>query len=169
MIFFDQSYNIMKTLVKIILLLITCIIALTVSAQKNNKYGFLEITPTVLLNDKHISDYAISIYLDGYRIDSLFISSKKKAKFYVKFDTTYTFLCQKTYCSDKIVIIDTKTSQDLKSKKSNRFNFQVEMLQSLSNKSSDSMDYSVSVIYIDKNKALDESEDFNKNSHLNTE
>ena len=54
-------------------------IAVTATAQKSRKkVDLLEITGAALLNDQRVSDYAISVYLDGTKIDSMYTKSKKK-------------------------------------------------------------------------------------------
>jgi len=161
----------MKAIGKFMLISIISFVAVTANAQKNkSKVELLEITGAALLNDQRVSDYAISVYLDGTKIDSMYTKSKKTIKFYVKFDNVYTFLFQKAGCNDKIVIVNTQVPKGLKSMDDDSFDFEVEMSQSLSKKSKDLEDYPVAVLYIDKKEeALQASAAYNKFTHTNEE
>jgi hypothetical protein len=161
----------MKTIRKYMLIAMISSIAVTATAQKSRKkVDLLEITGAALLNDQRASDYAISVYLDGTKIDSMFTKSKKTIKFYVKFDNVYTFLFQKENCVDKIVIVNTQIPKGLKSMEDDSFDFEVEMSQSLSKGAKDLEDYPVAVLYIDKKEeALQASADYNKFTHSNAD
>jgi len=161
----------MKTIRKIMLIGIISSIAVTATAQKSRKkVELLEITGAALLNDQRASDYAISVYLDGTKIDSMYTKSKKTIKFHVEFDNVYTFLFQKENCMDKIVIVNTQIPKGLKSMDDDSFDFEVEMSQSLSKGAKELEDYPVAVLYIDKKEeALQASAEYNKFTHTNAE
>ena len=144
-----------------------CFSISTSKAQsKHSKTDVLEITGAALLNDERVVDYAISVYLDGTKIDSMYTKSKNTIKFYVAYNQTYTFLFQKLNCVDKIVIVNTQIPKDIKSIKDNTFDFQIEMSQSLSKNSEEVEDYPIAVLYIDKQEeALRASEEYNKFTH----
>ena len=159
----------MKTIRKYLLIAMISSVAVTATAQKSkNKVELLEITGAALLNDQRVSDYAISVYLDGTKMDSMYTKSKKTIKFSVKFDNIYTFLFQKAGCSDKIVIVNTQVPKGLKSLDDDTFDFEVEMSQSLSKNAKELEDYPVAVLYIDKKEeALQASAAYNKFTHTN--
>lgn len=159
----------MKILLKLILVLSITAIALTTNAQnKHEKKDVLEIRGVALLNDQRASNYAISVYLDGRIIDSMYTKSKKTIKFYVAYNQVYTFLFQKADCKDKVVIVNTHISAGLKSMQDDRFDFEIEMSQALSKKSNELEDYSVAVLYIDnKEEMLQANAEYNKLTHTN--
>ena len=161
----------MKTIRKIMLIGIISSIAVTATAQKSRKkVDLLEITGAALLNDQRVSDYAISVYLDGTKIDSMYTKSKKKIKFYLTYDKVYTFLFQKANCVDKIVIVNTQIPAGLKSMEDDTFDFEVEMSQSLAKTAKELEDYPVAVLYIDKKEeALQASAEYNKFTHSNAD
>lgn len=154
-----------------ILICVISIIAVTATAQKSRKKAdLLEITGAALLNDQRASDYAISVYLDGTKIDSMYTKSKKTIKFYITYDRVYTFLFQKENCIDKIVIVNTQIPKGLKSIEDDTFDFEVEMSQSLAKNNKELEDYPVAVLYIDKNEEmLQASAEYNKFTHANAE
>lgn len=126
----------------------------------------LEIKGAALLNDKRTSDYSISVYLDGSRLDSLYSKSKKTLTFYVAYDKVYTFLFQKEHCEDKIVIVNTKLPNGLNSLEDDTFDFEVEMSQALSKNTEELKDYPVAVLLIDKKQEiLQASAAYNKFTH----
>jgi hypothetical protein len=161
----------MKT-IKIITLMLV-IITSTLSVNAQNKRGvkdILKITGAALLNDQRATDYAISVFLDGTRVDSMYTKSKKTIKFYVTYNNVYTFLFQKEGCVDKIVIVNTKLPEGLKSIQDDTFDFEVEMSQSLSKNTKELEDYPVAVLLIDrKEEMLQASADYNKFTHTNSE
>lgn len=161
----------MKTIGRFLLISVISSLTLTSVAQKKVKnVDLLEITGAALLDDQRVSDYAISVYLDGTKIDSMYTKSKKTIKFYVKFDNVYTFLFQKAGCNDKIVIVNTQIPKGLKSMDDDSFDFEVEMSQSLAKNAKELEDYPVAVLYIDKKEeALQASAAYNKFTHTNEE
>jgi hypothetical protein len=160
----------MKTFLKIILMLIGCLIALSSQAQKNSKKSILELTGSALLNNTRTSDYSISVYLDGRIIDSMYTKSKRTIKFYVDYNQVYTILFQKQNCLDKIVIVNTQIPEGLKSMEDDSFDFEIEMSEVLSKKNKELDDYPIAVLYIDKfEEMLQVSADYNKFTHKNEE
>lgn len=138
--------------------------------KKRTVMDVLEITGAALLNDQRASNYSISIYLDGTRIDSTYTKSKKSIKFHVAYNQVYTFLFQKENCLDKIVIVNTQLPQGLKSLQDDTFGFEIEMSQALSKSSKELEDYPVAVLYIDKKEEmLQASAEYNKFTHTNAE
>lgn len=141
--------------------------AFTASAQsKQNTVDVLEITGAALLNDRRVSNYAVSVYLDGTKIDSMFTRSKKTIKFYVSYNKVYTFLYQKKNCMDKMIIVNTQVPEGLKTMADNTFDFDVELSQSLTKNTEDLEDYPVAVLLIDKEEeVLQVSTEYNKLTH----
>jgi hypothetical protein len=166
-----KNIDIMKSIKKIMLLLVVSSIPLMLNAQiKNSKKSVLELTGSALLNNTRTSDYSISVYLDGRIIDSMYTKSKKTIKFYVDYNQVYTILFQKENCMDKIVIVNTKIPHGLKSLEDDTFDFEVEMSQSLAKSAKELEDYPVAVLYIDKkNEVLQASTEYNKFTHSNAE
>lgn len=155
----------MIKLKKLVLILLFNTIAFTAISQKR-KTNFLEITGTALLDDKPTDNYAISVYLDGTKIDSMYTKKVKSIFFLVKYNELYTFLFQKKNCQDKIVIVNTSIPEGLDKMKDDIFEFEVEMTQSLVKKSEDLEDYPVAVLRINKEEELLEaSEVYNKFTH----
>ena len=161
----------MKKLNTYVILFIVSTLTLTATAQKKNKKNHvLEITGAALLNDQRTSEYAISVYLDGTRIDSLYSKSKKTIKFYISYNKVYTFLFQKEKCADKIVIVNTQVPAGLKNIQDETFDFEVEMSQVLSQNNKELEDYPVAVLYIDKKEeAIQASAEYNKFTHINAD
>ncbi len=161
----------MKTLLKLILVLIFITVTLDSNAQKiRSKKDVLEITSAALLNNQRASNYAMSVYLDGRIIDSMYTKSKKTIKFYVAYNQIYTFLFQKENCLDKIVIVNTQLPKDMKSIQDDTFDFEIEMSQVLSKNSKELEDYPVAVLYIDKKEEmLQASAKYNKFTHTNAD
>lgn len=147
------------------------IISITANAQKKViANDLLEITGAALLNNQRASDYSISVYLDGTRIDSIYSKSKKNIKFYVAYEKVYTVLFQKANCIDKIVIVNTILPKGLKSMHDNTFDFEVEMSQVLSKNNKDLEDYPIAILYIDKDEeVLQASAEYNKFTHAKAE
>lgn len=161
----------MKTIKIYLIIVIVITTAVNVVAQKkHNIEDVLEITGAALLNDQRASNYSISVYLDGTRIDSMYTKSKKNIKFYVAYNQVYTFLFQKENCIDKIVIVNTKLPKDLKSIQDDTFDFEIEMSQALAKDSKELEDYPVAVLYIDKKEEmLQASAEYNKFTHANAD
>ena len=161
----------MKSIKKIMLLLVVSTMTLTLNAQKkNSKKSVLELTGSALLNNTRTSDYSISVYLDGRIIDSMYTKSKRTIKFYVDYNQVYTILFQKQNCLDKIVIVNTQIPEGLKSMEDDSFDFEVEMSEVLSKKNNELDDYPIAVLYIDKfEEMLQASSDYNKFTHKNEE
>lgn len=147
------------------------VVAFTTMAQKKKSVeDVLEITGGALLNDQRISDYSVSVYLDGTRIDSMYTKSKKSVRFYVAYNKVYTFLFQKQNCIDKIMIVNTQLPDGLTSMEDDTFDFEVEMSQSLSKNNKELEDYPVAVLLIDKKEQmLQASSEYNKFTHSNPE
>ena len=154
-----------------LLAFIISITSMTISAQKKHHIeDVLEITGAALLNNQRTSNYSISVYLDGTRIDSMYTKSKKDIKFYAAYNQVYTLLFQKENCLDKIVIVNTQLPIDLKSMQDDSFDFEIELSQALTKKSKDLEDYPVAVLYIDKKEEmLQASVEYNKFTHSNAE
>ncbi len=159
----------MKT--KFYFLLILNTIVLFSFAQKNKaKEDILRISGTVLLNDQPTGRYAVSIYLDGTMIDSLYTKSKRVINFHIGYNKVYTFLFQKENCLDKIVIVNTQFPDGVTSVKNNTFDFEVEMSQSLTKKGADLIDYPVAVLLIDKKEeSMEASSEYNNLTHENSD
>jgi hypothetical protein len=148
-----------------IVMMLLNIIAVSGFAQKRMRNAPLEISGAALLNDQQTKDYAISVYLDGTKIDSVFSKSKKSIYFFVNYNQVYTFLFQKAGCKDKIVIVNTTIPEGLKSMQDDTFDFAVEMSQALS-KNSEIEDYPVAVLKISKDEEmLEASKDYHKFTH----
>ncbi len=137
-----------------VLIVLINAISLTGFSQKKNRKMPLEITGSALLNDSRTTDYAISVYLDGTKIDSLYNKTKKSIKFYVNYNEVYTFLFQKPDCKDKIVIVNTMIPDGLKYLQDDTFDFEIEMSQVLVKKGSEIEDYPVAVLKINKEEEL---------------
>jgi len=151
----------------IFLLIINTIVLKTYSQKTSNPYnGALEITSSALLNDEKTSHYAISVYLDGYRLDSVFLKSKRPIHIYLDYDKVYTFLFQKNNCKDKIVILNTQIPKGLKGIQDESFLFKVEMTQILTKNSLETEDLPVAVVIINnKDELLEASENYYKLTH----
>ena len=151
-----------------VIMMVVNITVFTAAAQSKQKTSdLLEITGAALLNDQRVSNYAVSVYLDGTKIDSMFTRSKKTIKFYVSYNKVYTFLYQKKNCMDKIIIVNTEVPEGLKMMVDNTFDFDVELSQSLTKKSEDMEDYPVAVLLIDKEEeVLHASPKYNKLTHI---
>jgi hypothetical protein len=143
----------MKKINVFVLLVLLNSIAITALSQKRVRKAPLEITGSALVNDLPAKDYAISVYLDGHKIDSLYSKSKKCINFYVNYNEVYTFLFQKEGCKDKIVIVNTTIPEGLKNMNEDVFDFAVEMTQSLT-KNSATEDYPVAVLKINKEEEM---------------
>ncbi|MBI3518793.1 MAG: hypothetical protein HY062_05485 [Bacteroidetes bacterium] len=144
----------MKTINVFVCMIFMNITTLTVFSQKGSGVSQLEITGAALLNDSRTNDYAISVYLDGTKIDSMYNKSKRKIKFYVNYNQVYTFLFQKQGCKDKILIVNTIIPEGLKEMQDDTFDFEVEMTQSLTKNSEEIEDYPVAVLNINKKEEL---------------
>lgn len=130
-------------------------IALTAPAQiKERDLNAFEISGTVLLNDQRVGDYAVSIYLDGVKIDSMFSKSKRPVYFRLDYNQVYSCLFQKKGCQNKIVIIHTQIPEGLKSIQDHSFYFEIEMSESLKRKSPEIEDLPVAVIMISETDEL---------------
>ncbi len=160
----------MKTMNVFIWVIVMNIITLTVLAQKRPKISTLEITGAALLNDSRTNNYAVSVYLDGTKIDSMYNRTKNTVKFYVKYNQVYTFLFQKKDCKDKILIVNTIIPEGLKGMEDDTFTFEVEMTQALAKKSEEIEDYPVAVLNINKEEELlQASESYYKFTHQDWE
>lgn len=150
-----------------LLLSLINLLTLTTQAQKKaKKVSTLEITGSALLNDVRTNNYAISVYLDGTKVDSMYSKSKSAIKFYVAYDKLYTFLFQKQDCKDKIVIVNTKVPMGLKEMKDDTFDFEIEMSEALAKTTNETEDYPVAVLFINKDEEmLKASESYNKFTH----
>lgn len=157
----------MKKVSFYVLMFLVNTIALTANAQsKNEEPAFMEISGRALMNDVKTKNYAVSVYLDGRIIDSMYTATKRPITFAVEYNQVYTFLFQKEGCEDKVVIVNTKIPEGLKSMQDNTFEFQVEMSETLTKKSKETEDYPVAVLMINKNDELLEiSEDYYKLTH----
>lgn len=138
-----------------VLLIMVNVFVLTGLAQKKqNIDNVLKITGTALLNNQRVSDYSVSIYLDGTRIDSTYTKSKKSIKFYAAYNKVYTLLFQKENYKDKIVIVNTQLPDGSILMKDDRFDFEVEMFQVSSKNNKELEDNSVAVLSIDKKEQI---------------
>ncbi|MCD6017111.1 MAG: hypothetical protein K0S53_232 [Bacteroidetes bacterium] len=155
-----------KNLIYVLILIVNLGTITSTAQSKQNTSDLLEITGAALLNDQRVSNYSVSVYLDGLKIDSMFTRSKKTIKFYVSYNRVYTFLYQKENCMDKIIIVNTQVPEGLKTITDNTFDFDVEMSQSLTRKSPELEDYPVAVLLIDKEEeVLQASPEYNKLTH----
>lgn len=159
-----------KNLVYVLMVVLNHMV-FTVSAQgKKKSTDLLEITGAALLHDQRISNYAVSVYLDGAKIDSMYTRTRKTIKFYVGYNKVYTFLYQKKNYLDKIIIVNTKVPEGLKTMADNTFDFEVELSQALTKKNEDLEDYPVAVLLIDKDEeVLQASAEYIKLTHNETE
>jgi hypothetical protein len=157
----------MKTI--IVLLVVFNTIVLTTFSQKktSNSYeGALEISSSALFNDEKTSCYAVSVFLDGHRLDSVFVKTRKPVHMYLDYDKVYTFLFQKDNCRDKIVILNTKVPAGLKAMQDETFDFKVEMTQTITRNCPETEDLPVAVVMINKSEELLEaSENYFKLTH----
>jgi|GEM_PF-5774778 len=144
----------MKTTLALLVVLNS--IFFTALSQKTvNPYdGALEITSSALFNDEKTSNYSISVFLDGHRLDSVYMKSKRPIHMYLDYNRVYTFLFQKENCKDKIVVLNTLVPEGLKGMQDETFNFQVEMTQTLTKNSPETEDMPVAVVMINKNEEL---------------
>lgn len=152
-----------------LLLAVLNAIVFTAVSQKSTKpyEGALEITSSALLNDAKTSDYSISVYLDGHRLDSVYMKRSKPIHMYLDYDKVYTFLFQKTNCKDKIVILNTQIPNGLKAMQDESFVFQVEMTQILTKNTIETEDLPIAVVMINKSEELLEaSENYYKFTHV---
>lgn len=158
----------MKTMNVFVGIMLMSMITLNGFSQKKEEITPLEITGAALLNDVRTSNYAVSVYLDGTKIDSLYKRNKRTVHFYVKYNQVYTFLFQKEGCKDKVLIVNTNIPQGLKEIHDDNFNFEVEMTEILAKKSEEIEDYPVAVLKICKEKeSLTTSESYYKFTHQN--
>lgn len=156
----------MKTNSLFVLVIILNTIVIHGFSQKRINKDPLVIKGAALLNDEKIRNYAISVYMDGNKIDSIFSKSKKSIYFYVSYHNVYTFLFQKDGCRDKIVIVNTNIPEGQKGMKDDIFEFEVEMSQSLIKDSKEIEDYPVAVLKVNEaDQVLEVSESYYKFTH----
>lgn len=156
----------------IMLLAVLNMIVLTAFSQKttNSYEGALEISSSALFNDEKTSNYSVSIFLDGHRLDSMFVKTKRSVRLYLDYDKVYTFLFQKNNCRDKIVILNTQVPKGLKAMQDESFDFKVEMTQSITRNSPETEDLPVAIVMINKSEELLEaSENYFKYTHSKEE
>ena len=66
----------MKPLIKMSAIALVCFFTLTLKSQTSNvKENFMEFEMNALLNSHFTKDYAVSVYLEGVKIDSIFCDS----------------------------------------------------------------------------------------------
>ena len=148
------------------LVIILNTIVITGFSQKKISKDPLVIKGAALLNNEKIRNYAISVYLDGNKIDSIYTKSTKSIYFYVSYHNVYTFLFQKNDCKDKIVIVNTNIPEGQEGMKDDIFEFEVEMSQSLIKDSKEIEDFPVAVLKINEaDQLLEASESYNKLTH----
>lgn len=147
----QQKYKIMAKLNYYVFIILINIIGLTTKAQINSN---LEITGSALLNNEHVGDYSISVYFDGTRIDSIYTKSKEPVKLRLSTNHKFTILFQKQDCLDKIVIVNTKISSDLKNRQDSTFEFKISMRQILNDNSKDFEANQVAVLVINEKEEL---------------
>lgn len=160
----------MKTTIAFLVVFNT--IVLTAFSQKiaNPYEGALEISGSALFNDEKTSNYAVSVFLDGHRLDSVFVKNMKPIRMYVDYDKVYTFLFQKENCRDKIVILNTQVPSGLKAMQDESFDFKVEMTQSITRNCPETEDLPVAVVMISKSdELLEASENYFKLTHSKDE
>lgn len=146
-------------------------IGLTATAQNIvKKQNTVKITGAALLNNIHIEDYSVSIYLDGTRMDSIYTKSKSPIKMVLPCNQVFTLLFQKQNCFDKIVIVNTKTPSSLKKNQELFYAFEVEMIQTFNESSVSFEDYKVAVLMInDDNKLSETPDDAHQKSKIDVE
>lgn len=162
---FKKKYVMKKS---IAILIVFNAIALSIFSQKTiNPYdGALEITSSALFNDEKTSNYSISVFLDGHRLDSVFMKNKRPIHMYLDYNKVYTFLFQKDNCKEKIVVLNTQIPKGLKGMQDESFVFQVEMTQGLTKNSAETEDLPVAVVMINQSdEILEASEKYYKMTH----
>jgi hypothetical protein len=147
------------------------IVLTTFSQKTTNSYeGALEISSSALFNDEKTSNYSVSIFLDGHRLDSMFVKTKRSVHLYLDYDKVYTFLFQKDNCKDKIVILNTQVPKGLKAMQDESFDFKVEMTQAITRNCPETEDLPVAVVMINKSdELLEASENYFKFTHSKEE
>lgn len=159
---FTIKYKVMSKLNIFTFIILINAFPLITTAQINNS---LEIIGSALLNNEPVSDYSISVYFDGTRIDSIYTKSKQPVKLRLSSNHIFTLLFEKQDCNDKIVIVNTKTSSDLKNKQDNTFEFKIDMHQTLTNNSYDFERNQVAVLVINEKEELLETSTSNDKIH----
>lgn len=145
----------MKPLIKISTIVLICFITLTANSQTSNvKENFMEFEMNALLNNHFTKNYAVSVYLEGVKIDSIYCDSKRAVQFTFDYNKVYSLRFQKLNCADKIVIVNTMVPKDLELLKDDIQHFDVEMSNNLLKKSSDISDFPVAILVIDKKEKL---------------
>ncbi len=160
----------MKTINVCILIFVINTIAITATAQNKSKnQNSFEISGAALVNDQRVGDYAVSIYLDGTRIDSMYSSRKKPLFFTLDYNQVYSCLIQKKGFQDKVVIVNTNIPQGLKAIEDHSFDFEIEMTETLKNNSPEIEDYPVAIIMISEaDELLKASEGYYQLTHQET-
>lgn len=118
-------------------------------AQKKNEMCSLQISATAFVNHNMVGTYAVSVYQDGSRIDSVFTYIKRPIKYSLAYNQVFTFLFQKQNYDDKIVIVNTTISKDFEFSENKTFDLEVEMLPAIS-KNKNTVDHSVAIVLINK-------------------
>ena len=145
----------MRPLIRMSAIALVCFITLTLKSQTSNvQENFMEFEMNALLNSHFTKDYAVSVYLEGVKIDSIFCDSKRVVQFTFDYNQVYSLRFQKLNCSDKIVIVNTTVPKGMSLLKDDIQHFDVEMSNNLLKKTSDISDFPVAILVIDKKEKI---------------
>ena len=145
----------MKTLNLLFALIFVNMFALKATAQsrKNNTH-FIQISATAIYNNLPTYNYAIILYKDGIKVDSVFNKGVNSIDFIFQLNQVYTLIVKKDGCENKMIVVNTYMPEGLQSISNRSKAFNIDMSAITINKSNENEDFPSEVLIIDKTQYM---------------
>jgi hypothetical protein len=105
----------MKTSILIFVIILLNLFTLKATAQnRKSHFKAIQISANVLYQNEAMKDYAIVIYSEGVKIDSVFMDDKEEFNILFLVNQSFTFVLKKTGYVTKTIMVDSRLPEGLK-------------------------------------------------------
>ena len=140
----------MRNSILILAIILVNLFTLRTTAQnRKSHFKSIQISTNVMYYNEAMEDYAVVIYSEGVKVDSMFIEDREDFNMMFFVNQSYTFVFKKVGYETKTIVVDATIPEGLKSLSSKATKIEVNMMAMLGNESSNAQN-NTDVFMIDK-------------------
>jgi hypothetical protein len=126
----------MKTSILIFAIILVNVFTLKTTAQnRKSHFKSVQISAKVMYYNEAMMDYAVIIYSEGIKVDSIFIDDSEEFNMLFFVNQSYTFVFKKMGYQSKTIVVDATLPEGLKTLSKKATKIEINMTPTLGNSS----------------------------------
>ncbi len=131
-----QKQKAMKTSILIFAIILVNVFTLKTTAQnRKSHFKSVQISAKVMYYNEAMMDYAVIIYSEGIKVDSIFIDDSEEFNMLFFVNQSYTFVFKKMGYQSKTIVVDATLPEGLKTLSKKATKIEINMTPTLGNSS----------------------------------